>query len=87
VIGVSVDPQEKVDRFRRELDLPFPMVGDPESTILRAYQVRWPLVGWARRVTYVIGGDRRVIVAYHSELHVDQHAARACSAVAGGAPS
>ena len=82
VIGVSTDPQPKVDRFRRELNLPFPMVGDPEGAIVRAYEVRWPVVGWARRVTFVIGADRRVIVAYHSELHFDEHAARACTAVA-----
>lgn len=81
VIGVSTDPQEKVERFRRELALPFPMVGDPEGAIVRAYEVRWPVVGWARRVTYVVGSDRRVIVAYHSELHMDEHAARACGAV------
>ena len=84
VVGVSTDPQEKVDRFRRELDLPFPMVGDPEGAVVRAYEVRWPVVGWARRVTYVIGGDRRVMVAYHSELHFDEHASRACSAFASG---
>ena len=75
MVGVSTDAQDKVDRFKRELSLPFPMVGDPDGAIVRAYQVRWPVVGWARRVTYVIGGDRRVIVAYHSELHFDEHRA------------
>jgi len=84
VVGVSTDPPAKAERFRRELDLPFPMVGDPSGDIVRAYGVRWPIVGWARRATYVIGTDRRVMVAYHSEMAVDQHAARACSALARG---
>jgi peroxiredoxin Q/BCP len=78
VVGVSTDPQEKVERFRRELDLPFPMVGDAAGAVVRAYRVRWPVVGWVRRVTYVVGTDRRVLVAYHSEMAVDEHAARAC---------
>ena len=50
---MSGDSQEKNDTFREKLDLPFPLVGDPEGTILRAYEVRWPLIGLAKRVTYV----------------------------------
>jgi peroxiredoxin len=82
VVGVSTDTQDTVDRFRRELDLPFPMVGDPTQEIVRAYGVRWPLVGWARRTSFVIGPDTRVMVAYHSELKPEAHAAQACAVVA-----
>jgi peroxiredoxin Q/BCP len=84
VVGVSVDSQDTADRFRRELDLPFAMVGDPSQQIVRAYGVRWPLVGWARRTTFVVGPDARVVVAYHSEMKPEEHAARACAAVARG---
>jgi thioredoxin-dependent peroxiredoxin len=87
VVGVSTDPPEKAELFRRELELPFPMVGDPTGAIVRAYRVRWPIVGWARRVTYVVGTDRRVMVAYHSELAADEHAARACGALVHGEPA
>jgi len=83
VIGVSGDSQETNERFRKNLDLPFPLVGDPEGTILRAYRVRWPLVGLAQRVTYAIGQDGRVLLALHSELNPTAHAARACEALAG----
>jgi len=83
VIGVSGDSQETNERFRKSLDLPFPLVGDPEGTILRAYRVRWPLVGLAQRVTYAIGRDGRVLLAFHSELSPTAHAAKACEAVAG----
>jgi len=50
-------------------------------SILRAYAVRWPLVGWARRVTYVIGRDGTVQDAHHAELSGKGHVARACGAV------
>jgi len=83
VVGVSSDTQETNDRFRESLDLPFPLVGDPQGDILRAYDVRWPIVGIAQRVTYAIGRNRKVLLAFHSELHMKAHAAEACGMVAG----
>jgi thioredoxin-dependent peroxiredoxin len=77
-VGVSGDSQELNDRFRQSLDLPFPLVGDPEGTILKAYKVRWPLVGIAQRVTYVVNAKGRIRVAFHSEFEFDAHAAKAC---------
>ncbi len=78
VVGVSQDTQEVNDRFRASLDLPYPLVGDPEGRILRDYKVRWPLVGLAQRVTYVVGRDRVVRLAFHSEFNMDAHASEAC---------
>jgi peroxiredoxin len=59
-------------------------VGDPEGRILRAYEVRWPVLGLARRVTYVIGRDRRVRDAFHSERDPEAHVERACALPAPG---
>ena len=80
---MSSDSQEKNDRFQKSLDLPFPLVGDPEGKILRAYDVRWPIVGLAQRVTYAIGRNNQVLLAFHSELNMDSHAAKACETVTG----
>ena len=82
VVGVSGDAQEKNDRFHEKLDLPFPLVGDPDGTILRAYKVRWPLIGLAKRATYVVGQDRTILRAFHSERNMTAHAAQACEFVA-----
>jgi len=74
VIGVSGDAQATSDRFRASLELPFALVGDAGGAILRAYQVRWPLVGLARRVSYVIDRDRRIRMAYRDQLNPEAHA-------------
>jgi len=42
--------------------------------------VSWPLIGRSKRVTYLIGRDRRVRLAFHDELNMDEHAAQACAA-------
>ena len=47
-----------------------------------AYDVRWPFVGMAQRVTYAIGRNKKVLLAFHSELHMKAHASEACQAVA-----
>jgi peroxiredoxin Q/BCP len=87
VIGVSRDTQETNDRFRESLDLPYTLVGDPEEKIIRAYDVRWPIIGVTQRITYVIGRNRKVRVAFHSELDMDAHSAQACRTLAEQAPS
>jgi len=82
VIGISADDAQTAERFRASLELPFPVLGDPDGRILSAYKVRWPLVGLAQRVSYVIGRDRRVRHAYRSELDAESHVAEACAVVA-----
>ena len=80
MIGVSADPQEKSDRFAKSLGLPYPMVGDPHGKILRAFGVRWPLVGLARRASFLVGRDRTVRAAFRSERDPEAHVTKALEA-------
>ncbi len=73
VVGVSVDKPEESARFCDSLKLPFPLVGDKDGTIARAYGVRWPLVGLARRVTFLVGRDHRVTIAFGTERDAEAH--------------
>ena len=57
-------------------------MGDPQGRILRGYRVRWPFLGLAQRVTYVVGRSRKVRLAFHSELDADAHVQKACGAAA-----
>ncbi len=85
MVGVSTDAQETSDRFRAALDLPYPVVGDPGGTLCRAYDVTWPLIGRVQRVTYLIGRDRRLRLAFHDELRFLAHVDKACAEAARGA--
>jgi peroxiredoxin Q/BCP len=84
VIGVSADTPERAASFRQSLEVPYPMVGDPQGAILRSYKVRWPLLGLAQRVSYLIGRDRRIQSAYHSELNAKAHITHALEEAARG---
>jgi thioredoxin-dependent peroxiredoxin len=82
VFGVSGDTPETLARFAKELELPYRLVADPDGSIRGAWGVKWPLFGLARRVTFVVGKDRRVRHVHHAERDVDSHAATACELVA-----
>jgi thioredoxin-dependent peroxiredoxin len=61
-------------------------VSDPDGRVLRAYRVRWPLVGLARRVSYVVGRDRKIQRAFSSELDAEAHVSGACTFVSSPRP-
>lgn len=82
MIGVSGDTQETSARFREAQQLPYALVSDPKGRILARYGVKWPLVGISRRATFVIDRERRVRLAFWSELDVEAHVAQASAAVA-----
>ena len=83
VVGVSPDEQESSERFRASLGLPYPLVGDPDGVIGRAYDVRWPVIGRFKRVTYLIARNHKVRLALHDEFRMGAHAAQACAAATG----
>lgn len=84
---MSSDSPDRHASFARRLDLPFPLLSDPDSAIARSYGVA-RAGGWLpnRRVSFVIdaqGVVRRVIAA---ELDAAGHAREALAALRELAP-
>jgi thioredoxin-dependent peroxiredoxin len=73
LVGVSTDEFDTQCRFANEMHAPFPLIADSDRRIARAYDVLWPLVGLARRYTFVIGPDMKVEAIFHHEFDVQQH--------------
>ena len=82
MVGVSTDPQATSDRFREELCLPFALVGDGDGSVARAYGVRWPVIGLARRATFLVGRDKTVELAFESQFEIGAHLAQVRQALA-----
>jgi len=73
IVGISTDDLKQQCEFAASLKAPFPMIGDEDRTICRAYGVLWPLVSVARRVTFVITPDLVIQAVFKHEVAIKQH--------------
>lgn len=60
VIGVSTDPPSRQRAFAHDCGATFPLLSDTDRSIARAFGVLG-ILGLARRVTFLIGRDGRVL--------------------------
>lgn len=75
VVGISADKLPAVERFAEKYGLTFPLVADPEHTIIDAYGARLPEKESASRVTFLIAPDGRIARAWPKVVasgHADQ---------------
>ena len=73
IVGVSTDDAPTQCRFADFMRAPFPLIADPKGEITRAYDVRWPLLNVAKRVTFVIGPSQIILGTFHRELQITRH--------------
>jgi len=72
----SVDDAETNKKFAEQEGADFPMLSDPDKQVATAYGVLNPQSGLARRWTFYIGGDGKL-------LHIEKAAGSAQTANAG----
>jgi peroxiredoxin Q/BCP len=61
VIGVSFDSAESHQKFITQYKLNFPLLAAPDGTIVDAYGVKWGDRKLARRVSFLIGLDGKIV--------------------------
>jgi peroxiredoxin Q/BCP len=59
--AISTDTPKKNKEFAESLGADYPFLGDPELKAARPYGVLLPAVGLAKRWTFYIGKDGRVL--------------------------
>jgi peroxiredoxin len=81
VIGVSNDQIDTITKFSvQECAGKFSVAADPESKVIKDYDAKFPLIGKADRISYVIGKDAKVSYVY-SSLSPDGHIENTLKAV------
>ena len=80
-VGISADSVEQQSRFDEMHGLGLPLLSDPDRRIATMFGVKRPGPLFNRRMTFVIGSDRRVIEVIKSEISMDSHADRALEVV------
>ena len=88
IIGVSPDPVERLEAFRREHGLPFPLLSDPDHAMAEAFGAWGTRKNYGReyqgiiRSTFAIDGDGMVEHAWY-DVRAKGHADRVGSEVLG----
>lgn len=60
ILGVSADDVASHKAFAEKFHLPFRLVADADHRIIDAYGVRMPVLGWAKRTTFLV--DRAGVI-------------------------
>ena len=81
VIGVSFDSGESHQKFISKYNLNFPLIADTDGSIADAYGVRMPGKSMAKRTSFLIGLDGK-IVHVTDTMKADTHLSEMKDAVA-----
>jgi len=79
VIGASVDPVKANQKFAQRYDLAFPLICDTDYVVSAAFGVARPMVGVAKRTTFLIDTDGTLRKVY-PKVHARGHAAEVLAA-------
>ena len=60
-MGISTDDVETQRKFKERYALPYPLLSDAGGKVASQYGGLVPIVGVAHRVSFVLGGDGRIV--------------------------
>jgi peroxiredoxin Q/BCP len=65
VVAISSDSADTLEKFKADIKADYMFIPDPEGRIMQMYQVKAPLVTYAKRTTFVIDRKRKIV-------HIDE---------------
>ena len=68
--AASTDTVQKNKEFAESLSVDYPILSDPEGQVAKAFGVLIPVVGVAKRWTFYIGKDGKILYV-DRDVHVD----------------
>ncbi|MFH8574690.1 peroxiredoxin [Streptomyces zaomyceticus] len=81
-VGISTDAVERQQEFAERHSLGYPLLSDPDGAVRDLFGVKRGFsLAPTKRVTFVIGQDRRIREVVRSELRMSAHADRALAAL------
>ncbi|WP_354527985.1 peroxiredoxin [Nakamurella sp. UYEF19] len=73
-VGISADSVDKQAEFDRINSLGYPLLSDPDGTVATSFGVKRRFITPVKRVTLVIGTDRKILKVISSEMSMQTHA-------------
>lgn len=87
-VGISMDSVAKQKQFSDMHSFDYPLLSDEDGTVAGIFGIKRGKFGAklgapVKRSTFVIGTDRKIVKAIHSEMKMELHADEALAALAG----
>ncbi|MBN1567674.1 MAG: peroxiredoxin [Acidobacteria bacterium] len=60
IFGVSADGVDALKKFKKNHNLNFTLLADPELNAIKAYGAKMPVMNMSKRWTFIIGPDLRI---------------------------
>ena len=77
-VGISVDPVAKQQQFSDKHGFDYPLLSDPDRKVASLFGVNEGFkLGPVRRMTFIIGTDRKILDVIKSEVRMNSHADKA----------
>ena len=77
-VGISMDEVARQATFATNNDLDYPLLSDADGSVAKEFGVKRALnVLKVRRVTFVVGAERRILAVINGEVNMSAHADRA----------
>ncbi len=73
VFGINKDSISTHEKFRKELNLPFHLLSDKDSSVAKKYNAVLPIIGMIKRVTFLIDEDLKILGSFESLTRFDKH--------------
>jgi peroxiredoxin len=73
LIGISTDDEKTQCEFAASTRAPFAILPDNNNKISRSFDVLWPIMNIARRITFIVLPDMTIDSVFHHELAVSKH--------------
>ena len=73
VVGISPQSEGSHQRFKKQFNIPFPLLFDKNKKVIKAFGVDGPFGMGVRRATFLIGQDRKIENRVVSDLFVGSH--------------
>lgn len=73
IIGISRDGMDSHLAFKKEMELPYPLLSDTDGHVTKLYKAKLPMVGMANRVTYLLDEENRILMHYTNLFSAEGH--------------
>lgn len=76
VVGISNDSIETHLEFIKKYDLPFELLSDEKEEVIKKYDAKIPLLGFTRRITYLLDENHVIRDIYANMFNAKEHVKR-----------